>query len=267
MNNSERFTNRVAYYVKYRPSYPEAYLGYLATEVGFKENSVVADIGAGTGILSKLLARRVKRVFAVEPNHQMRLAAQEYCKDAGNVAVVNGCAEATTLPDASVDFITAAQAFHWFKIDEARKEFSRILRPGGKTALVWNVRDISTPFGKEYEKIVKQFCLDYIGSGGGSSETLAYRMFFKGGKYDYRAFPNDRRIDLETLLGYSLSTSYAPNRGDENYNDFIQSLKDIFARYAIDGTVLLSTITQSYVGEIEPSPSSGQAPDRLFPSF
>ncbi|XUX00656.1 MAG: class I SAM-dependent methyltransferase [Dehalogenimonas sp.] len=250
MNNAERFTNRVAYYVKYRPSYPEAYLEYLQKEVGFNESSVVADIGAGTGILSKLLARRVSRVFAVEPNQQMRLAAEEYCKDARNVAVIYGSAETTALPDASMDFITAAQSFHWFKLEEARREFSRILKPGGKVALVWNVRDINTPFGKEYEKVVKQFCLDYIGSGGGSTETLAYRMFFKNGQYEYCVFPNDRLIDLETLLGYSLSTSYAPTRGDKNYAEFIQSLKDIFAKFAIDGTVLLSTTTQSYIGEI-----------------
>jgi len=250
LNNAERFTNRVAYYVKYRPSYPETYLDYLVNEAGFNARSIVADIGAGTGILSRLLARRVSRVYAVEPNHQMRLAAQEYCKDARNIAVVNGTAEATTLPDASLDFITAAQSFHWFKLEEARREFNRILKPGSKVALVWNVRDINTPFGKEYEKIVKQFCLDYIGSGGGSTETLAYRMFFKNGQYEYRVFPNDRLIDLETLLGYSLSTSYAPTRGDKNYATFIQSLKDIFAKYAVDGTVLLSTTTQSYIGEI-----------------
>ena len=271
MDNTQRFSGRVSNYVKYRPSYPNVYLDYLESEIGFNQDSAVADIGAGTGILSKLLAPRVKTVFAVEPNAEMRLAAAEYCKDAPNVVVTDGSAEATTLPDSSVDFITAAQAFHWFKLEEARREFGRILKPGGRVALVWNVRDVTTPFGSEYEKLIKQSCLKYIGSGGGSgggsAEILAYRMLFKNGEYAFRTFPNDRRIDLETLIGYSLSTSYAPNRGDENYPGFIKNLMEIYGRFAENGGVLLSTTTQSYVGEVELASPAGPVPERLFPSF
>ena len=267
MDNTQRFSGRVSNYVKYRPSYPNVYLDYLESEIGFNRDSAVADIGAGTGILSKLLAPRVKTVFAVEPNAEMRLAAAEYCKDAPNVVVTDGSAEATTLPDSSVDFITAAQAFHWFKLEEARREFGRILKPGGRVALVWNVRDITKPFGSEYEQLIKQACLKYIGSGGGSAETLAYRMLFKDGEYAFRIFPNDRRIDLETLIGYSLSTSYAPNRGDENYPGFIKNLMEIYGRFAENGGVLLSTTTQSYVGEVELASPAGTVPERLFPSF
>jgi ubiquinone/menaquinone biosynthesis C-methylase UbiE len=250
MNNADRFTNRVAYYVKYRPSYPEAYLDYLVSEAGLSPDSVVADIGAGTGILSKLLAPLVETVLAVEPNSEMRLAAAEYCKDTPNVVVIDGSAEDTTLPASSVDFITAAQAFHWFKLEEARQEFRRILKPEGKVALAWNVRDITTPFGREYENLVKQFCLKYIGSGGGSAETLAYRLLFKNGEYDYRVFPNDRHVDLETLIGYSLSTSYAPVKGGENYPGFIKNLMELYDKLAAGGGGLLSTATHSYVGEI-----------------
>lgn len=250
MNNSDRFTGRVANYVKYRPSYPDAYLDYLASDVGFNHDSVVADIGAGTGILSKLLAPRVKMVFAVEPNAEMRRAAAEYCKDAPNVAIIEGCAEATGLPGSSADFITAAQAFHWFNLDEAKREFGRVLKPGGKVTLVWNVRDITTPFGAEYEKLVKQFCLKYLGTGGDSAETLPYRLFFKNGEYDYRVFSNDRKIDLETLIGYSLSTSYAPVKGDENFPGFIKNMMELYDRFAAGGGVVLSTATHSYVGEI-----------------
>ena len=250
MNNADRFTSRVADYVKYRPSYPAAYLDYLVNEVGFSPDSIVADIGAGTGILSKLLARRVKTVLAVEPNAEMRRAAAEYCKDIANVFIIDGSAEATSLSDSSVDFITAAQAFHWFKLDEARTEFRRILRPGGRVALVWNVRDVTAPFGRKYESLVKQHCLEYLGSGGGSAETLAYRVLFKNGQYDHRVFPNDRKIDLETLIGYALSTSYAPVKGDENYPGFIKNLMALYEKYAEGGGVLLSTATHSYVGEI-----------------
>jgi len=241
----------VADYVKYRPSYPQAYLDYLVNEVGTNPDSTVADIGAGTGILSKLLAPRAKTVLAVEPNAEMRLAAAEYCKDALNIAVIDGSAEATTLPDSSVDFITAAQAFHWFHLDESKTEFRRILKAGGKVALVWNVRDVITPFGREYESVVKQHCLEYLGSGGGSTENLAYRLLFRNGKFDYRIFPNDRRIDLETLIGYSLSTSYAPvSSGDENYAGFIKDLMALFERFAEGGGLLISMTTHSYAGEI-----------------
>ena len=250
MNNADRFTNRVANYVKYRPSYPDSYLNYLTSEFGVSSKSVIADIGAGTGILSKLSAPRVRTVYAVEPNPEMRVAAAEYCKETPNVVIVDGSAEATSLPDDSVDFITAAQSFHWFDLEGARREFRRILKPGGTVALVWNVRDITTPFGREYESLVKQHCLEYLGSGGGSAETLAYRLLFKNGVYDHRVFLNDRRLDLETLIGYSLSTSYAPVKGDENYPGFIKDLMELYERFNGGGSILLSMATHSYVGVV-----------------
>ncbi|MEN8614282.1 class I SAM-dependent methyltransferase [Dehalogenimonas sp. THU2] len=249
-DNKQRFSNRVENYTKYRPSYPAEYIDYLVAEVGLIPGSVVADIGAGTGILSRLLAPRVKTVLAVEPNTGMRLAAAEFCRDTANIVIVDGSAEATGLADSSLDFITAGQAFHWFDIEESRKEFRRILKPGGRVALVWNTRDITTPFGREYESLVKQTCVEYLGSGGGSSETLAYRVFFKNGEYDYRVFSNDRRIDLETLIGYSLSTSYAPVKGDAAFPGFVENLMALYDRYADDGGLLLSTATHSYVGKI-----------------
>jgi len=250
MNNVERFTNRVADYVKYRPSYPAAYIEYLLKDVGFDKYSTVADIGAGTGILSKLLSTHVKKVIAVEPNAEMRRTAAEYCKDAPNITVVEGSAEATGLESGAVDFITAAQAFHWFDISESKLEFQRILKPGGKVCLVWNVRDITTASGAEYENIIRQNCLNYTGSGGGSAETLPYSRLFKNGAYEYREFPNDRHIDLETLIGYSLSTSYAPVKGDDRFPGFIKQLVNVFNKYAEDGKMELSTTTQSYAGEV-----------------
>ena len=249
-DNKNRFSSRVENYTRYRPSYPAGYIDYLITEIGFSPESVVADIGAGTGILSKLLAPRVKTVLAVEPNAEMRLAAAEYCNDTGNIVIIDGSAEATSLADSSVDFITAGQAFHWFDIEDSRKEFLRILKPGGRVALVWNTRDITTPFGREYEALVKQTCLKYLGSGGGSSESLAYRMFFKSGEYNYRVFPNDRRVDLETLIGYSLSTSYAPVKGDRNFSGFVEKLVALYDKYAVNGSLSMPAATHSYVGEI-----------------
>ncbi|AKG53893.1 methyltransferase [Dehalogenimonas sp. WBC-2] len=250
VDNKQRFSNRVENYVKYRPSYPQQYIGYLVNGIGFKPDSVIADIGAGTGILSKLLAAQVGTVLAVEPNADMRLAAAEYLKDTLNAVIIDACAEDTGLLDASIDFITAGQAFHWFDLEGSQREFRRILRPGGKVALVWNTRDIETPFGREYESLVKQTCLEYLGSGGGSSENLAYRMFFKNGGYDYRVFPNNRHVDLETLIGYSLSTSYAPVKGDSNFPGFVEKLVALYDKYAMAGSLLLSAATHSYVGEI-----------------
>ena len=128
MNRSEpatasRFNNRVENYIAYRPKYPAAVAEFLRNELGLSAASVVADVGSGTGILSELLLRAGCTVFGVEPNEAMREAAEELLQAYPNFKSVHGTAEATTLDDSSVDFVTAGQAFHWFDIEGARREF------------------------------------------------------------------------------------------------------------------------------------------------
>ena len=161
-NSTERFTDRVENYSKYRPTYPAGVINLLKSECGLSPESDVADIGSGTGILAKLLLRNCKRVFGVEPNAAMRDAGKALLKNYPTFITVAGSAENTTLPDASIDLITAGQAFHWFDEMKARVEFKRILKSGGFVALVWNDRRLdSTPFLAAYEQLLREFGTDY----------------------------------------------------------------------------------------------------------
>ena len=148
---TQRFSNRVENYRRYRPGYPPAILDLLAAKCGLSQTSVAADVGSGTGILTKLLLKSGGRIFGVEPNPEMRAAGERDLNHHLNFTSVAGTAEATTLPDHSVDLITAGQAFHWFDRDKTRAEFLRILRPGGWVVLIWNDRNISDrPFFRAY---------------------------------------------------------------------------------------------------------------------
>ncbi|HEX2954981.1 MAG TPA: methyltransferase domain-containing protein [Bacillota bacterium] len=168
MDNKEKFTTKATDYVKYRPLYPQAFIDYLIQEVGLAKDSVLADVGAGTGILSKQLANRVKLVYAVEPNLPMRKACKTYCVSCENVTAVDGSAENTTLSPHSVDFITVAQAFHWFDREKTKREFQRILKPGGKVILVWNSRVPEDDLTKENDQLFRRVCPDFNEFSGGA---------------------------------------------------------------------------------------------------
>ncbi len=158
----ERFSNRVENYVKYRPGYPPEVLGLFRNEMGLTPDSVIADVGSGTGISSRLFLENGNEVFGVEPNDAMRAAAEEFLAAFPNFHSRNGTAENTGLPDASVDLVIAAQAFHWFDPEKTRTEFKRILKEDGFVALIWNERQLATtPFLREYEQFLLKFASDY----------------------------------------------------------------------------------------------------------
>ena len=158
----QRFSNRVADYVRYRPGYPSALIDLLRSECGLRPDHAVADVGSGTGLLSKLFLENGNRVFAIEPNEEMRRAGEECLAAYKNFSSVRGSSEATTLPDSSFDFITAAQAFHWFEPTATRREFLRILKPHGWVVVIWNDRRISeTAFGRAYEDLLVRYGTDY----------------------------------------------------------------------------------------------------------
>jgi SAM-dependent methyltransferase len=147
LSPTQRFSSRVDNYVRYRPSYPREVAEMLRTECGLTSDSVVADIGSGTGKLTELLLPHAKRVVAIEPNLEMREAGERLLQPHSNFVSVAGTAEVTTLPEHSVDLIVAGQAFHWFDRERTRAEFGRILKPGGWIALIWNgLQTRSTPF-------------------------------------------------------------------------------------------------------------------------
>ena len=246
---TKRFTSRVANYVTYRPKYPAEVVEFMRGELGLSRASVIADVGAGTGILTEMFLRGGNTVFAVEPNEAMRAAAEETLGEFPNFRSVDGTAEATTLEDASVDFITAAQAFHWFDVDGARREFSRILKPGGWVALIWNMRKVdTTPFLRELEQILRTYGTDYARVAAQSAHEETIRNFFASG-FEVKRFKNYQVFDYEGLRGRVLSASYVPLEGQENYESMLAALSRAFDAHNDGGAVTFDYDTEIYYGQ------------------
>ena len=248
---TKRFSDRVADYVRHRPSYPAGVIDTLRREAGLTGSAHVADIGSGTGIFASLLLPHCERVYGVEPNDAMRAAAEELFAGEPRFASVAAAAEATTLPDASVDLVTAAQAFHWFDAAACRREFARILRPGGFVALVWNEREISaTPFLAEYEALLHRHATDYAKVNHANTDARKIAGFFAPAAVALAELPNEQRCDFEALKGRLLSSSYAPNVGHPGHEAMLADLAALFARHAEDGAVTLLYTTKLYFGRL-----------------
>ena len=157
---THRFDRRVAVYAKYRPSYPAQILNILRTEIGFDKKTVVADIGSGTGLLSKLFLENGNTVYGVEPNEEMRSHAEETLYEFPHFVSIRDKAHDTTLGDPSIDLVTVGQAIHWFDREPATQEFTRILRKNGQLCVVYNDRDKKDPFMQSYEAIIEKHARD-----------------------------------------------------------------------------------------------------------
>lgn len=246
----QRFTGKAGIYARFRPSYPEALLNYLYGEAGFTQASEIADIGAGTGIFSRLLLARGSKVCCVEPNDEMRAQLEASLRGIPNARVIAAPAEATTLPNAGVDFITAAQAFHWFDRAAFRAEARRILRPGGKVALVWNIQESTDPFIQALDALHVQFCEGYEGHRMHTvDEPETFDDFFAA-RCALRTCPNAYETDEQHFIGRCLSSSYAPREGDANHAAYVAALRDLFACYAPGGLLRVSNNTHCYLGEV-----------------
>ena len=225
---TQRFSDRVDNYSRYRPGYPAGVLDILRDETGLTTMSVVADVGSGTGILSELFLRNGNPVACVEPNAEMRHAAEKRLRGYPEFQSVAGSAEETTLTAATFDYVVAGQAFHWFDRPRARDEFARILQPGGWVALVWNSRRTdATPFMRDYEALLQQFAIDYrqVQHENVTPEVLA--GWFLDGRYQTRTLYNEQRLDFEGLKGRLLSSSYAPNESHPNCGPMLEGLRDL----------------------------------------
>ncbi|HEY4309923.1 MAG TPA: class I SAM-dependent methyltransferase [Pirellulales bacterium] len=247
---TRRFSTRVENYVRYRPGYPAKVLRILSEETGFSSAAVVADIGAGTGISTKLFLDHGNTVFAVEPNDAMRTAAESLLGTEPQFHSIAGTAEQTTLADRSVDYVVAGQAFHWFDVAGARCECQRILRSGGWAVLMWNTRKTdTTPFLRSYEKLLIDFGTDYAEVNHANVSALALESFF-GGRPHYRAIPNEQVFDLAGLTGRLLSSSYVPSVEDPRYEPMLATLSRLFAEHQQDGHVRFEYDTELYFGQI-----------------
>ncbi len=248
-----RFSDRAADYARCRPSYPGSLLGWLEEEQGVGPSWVVADVGAGTGISSRMFLDAGHEVIAVEPNAAMRAAAIEKLGSRPGFRAVDAPAEATTLPDASVDLVVAAQAFHWFDSDAVRREWARILRHGGLALVVWNSRRTSgTALLDGYEQLLREHATDYAQVAERYAGEAEMRRWFGAGFRAARTFENRQVLDLDGLKGRLLSSSYAPQPGHPGHEPMLADLQRLFERTSIGGCVTLEYDTRAYLGSLGP---------------
>lgn len=252
MNNAtNRFSNRVVDYVKARPGYPPEVIVTLRDRIGLSPTWRVADVGAGTGISSKLFLEAGNSVIAVEPNAAMRDAAVKQFGHHDRFGAVDGTAERTTLADRSVRLVIAAQAFHWFDRAAFRYECERILESGGHVALLWNDRKTEgLAFLEKYEELLERFGTDYVSVNHRNVGDEGVNAFFAPSRCDCAVFPSAQRFDFDGLKARLLSSSYAPPADDPRAGPMLEALRHLFDSTQQDGTVEMTYQTQLYWGRL-----------------
>ena len=249
-DSKQRFSNRVADYVRYRPSYPSALIDLLREECGLRPDHVVADVGSGTGILSRMFLENGNRVFGVDPNDEMRRAGEEFLSGFAEFSSVNGSAENTTLTDGCVDFVVTGQAFHWFEPVAARAEFARILRPGGLVVVICNERLLdTTPFLRGYEALLQSFGKDYAQVSESYPRLAQIQAFFPHA-IARKSFGNFQEFDFAALAGRVRSSSYMPQEGDANSAPMMAALRQLFDTTQQSGRVRMDYTAQVYLGPL-----------------
>lgn len=252
MDSTKRFSHTVDNYLRYRPSYPKELLNFLAQKLGLTSTATIADIGSGTGKLTELFLKNGNPTYAVEPNTAMREAAEQLFSTFPNFYSINGTAEATTLPDASIDFITAAQAFHWFQPEATRQEFQRILKPSGLVALIWNDRlDNRSTFMQGYEDFLQNYNVDLnkIDLRNISDDDLD--SFFGDNPWELHTFEHYQEFDLEGVKGRYWSSSYALRENHPYYTEALANLTQLFHTHAEEGKIKMWYVTKVYIGTLE----------------
>ncbi len=250
-NATSRFSDRVADYVKFRPHYPLEILDLLAANCGLTPDSVVADIGSGTGILTQLFLDNGNAVVGIEPNQEMRVAGEEFLEDYGRFTSMEGTAETTGLPAKTFNFVLAGQAFHWFDRTKTRAEFKRILQDDGWVVLIWNDRRVdSTPFLRDYEALLQQHATDYNQINHKNVQDPAVFAPFFGGPFSEAAFDNVQSFDFDGLMGRLHSSSYIPPKDHAGYAAMAQHTRKLFDTHQINGRIEFVYDTRVYYGGI-----------------
>jgi Methylase involved in ubiquinone/menaquinone biosynthesis len=251
--NENRFNKKGEIYAKSRPSYPLEFMDYLYKKAILSKDSKIADIGSGTGLLTKCLLEQNSTVYAVEPNDDMRRVAERELQQFNRFHSIYGTAENTTLGDKSIDCITVGQAFHWFDKGLFRNECRRILKTEGKVVLVWNARVEQSEIVAAIAAINKRYCPNF----NGFSENLMNTKFEKErfvdffvGDYDIQIFENNIELDKNLFVDRNLSSSYAPNEEDKNYTSYIKALEEVFAKFSKAGFLTFPYSTRSYIGKV-----------------
>jgi SAM-dependent methyltransferase len=248
-NATSRFSDRVDEYVKYRPGYPKEVIHLLEQRCGLTKDAAIADIGSGPGNLARLFCENGNRVFAVEPNAEMRHAGQQILGSYAEYYSVEGTAEATGLSNASVQFVTAAQAFHWFDWPRAKQEFRRILVPDGWAVLMWNERlTDTTAFLRDYEALLLKYGTDYKEVRHERSYDNIDRFFATG--HHEAKFDNRQVVDFDGLRGRLVSSSYAPGANHAQREPMLRELQAIFNKHQRNGRVAIEYDVRMYFGHL-----------------
>jgi len=244
-NSTLRFSDRAEDYNKYRPSYPKELISILKSELNLDFSGVIADIGSGTGISSIPFLENTNTVYGIEPNKEMRHAAEELLKKFPNFISIDGTAEATTLPGKSVDMIFCGQSFHWFDKIKSKKEFDRILKENGHIVFVWNCRNTNDDFQKEYENALLTNIEEYKFVNHRNISAIDIQDFFKPKEMRVIKIGNKQTFDLEGLKGRLKSSSYCPKSG-ETYDKLMAEMGIIFDKYNSNNRIAFEYETQIY---------------------
>jgi len=247
--STTRFSNRVKNYTRYRPSYPVSAVQWIVNRYHLGPQSQVADIGSGTGIFTQLLMDAELPVTAVEPNVEMRLESDRLHATNPLYSSQAGTAEFTNLEDNSVDVITAAQAGHWFDLEKSKREFQRILRPGGVLALIWNRRMHSSPFQIAYETVLNTLP-EYAEVNHNKLDDVQLAKLFTG-DMERKTFANCQEFDRASFRGRVFSSSYTPSPEDSMYSVFSRKIDGLFSAYATNARVSFAYSSEVYAGFME----------------
>jgi SAM-dependent methyltransferase len=252
LDAKQRFSNRAADYARYRPGYPSEILPLLGKRCQLRRHHLVADIGSGTGLTAKLFLDHGNHVIGVEPNAEMRRAAEEFLESYRGFTSVAASAEATTLPTGSVDFVVAGQAFHWFDPWPTRVEFRRILKSQGLVIVLWNERLLEeTAFLREYEVLLGRYGTDYRRVNESYPRARQMLEFFKPNEFTSDSLPNFQEFDFAGLSGRLRSSSYAPTSDQPQFAPMMEELERIFKAHQKHGKVRLEYRTHVFSGKLD----------------
>jgi ubiquinone/menaquinone biosynthesis C-methylase UbiE len=244
MDPKEKFSLKSESYDKYRPEYSPRVIDYIKKHYSVNSKTRVADIGAGTGILTKQLLGLDCQIYGVEPNSEMRSIAQRKLKDEKNCQILNGSAENTLLKEKSIDLVVVGQAFHWFKVKEFKKELQRISKTG-KVILLWNIKLPTQPYLLALEKINRTYCKDFLGFSGGIKEEEIGAFF--DGVYKKVEFENNLSMDKNSFVQGIFTASYAPHKNDVHYEDYLSKIEGLFDQYSERGTLNILNNSVSFL--------------------
>jgi SAM-dependent methyltransferase len=251
-DSKTRFSSRVADYVKARPRYPQRVIEILEKQIGLHPSWAVADIGSGTGISAELFLANGNTVYAVEPNADMRAAAEQILGKRKRFRSIAGEATATTLKPHSVDLIVAAQAYHWFHGPAFTAEARRIAKPDAWFVAMWNQRfREGSPFQANYEALLNRFCPSYEETRNRWDHTPADFTKEFGTPFQLAATPNHQLLDYAGLEGRLMSSSYAPKPGLENHEPMLKALREIFDKFQEMGQVRVDYTTEMFFGKVQ----------------